>query len=219
MINTINLYKDRIYEIEFYFNIIINIESTNIDINEKGLFVRILKSNFILMLYNFVEACVVSGILEIYENMNSNNCTYKSLIEEIKIIWSKYRIGQIYKNNGKRNAYEKTVYEMLNHITSDMSITLSKQVLDINGNLDAKKIKELCDKHRIRYRASDRDRCLYTVKNKRNMLAHGDESFGNCARDMTFEDLKHIKDEVISFINSIVIGMQDYYDNKSYLKK
>lgn len=91
-------------------------------------------------------------------------------------------------------------------------------MLGINGNLDAKRIKALCDKHKIRYVASDDDGCLRTVKEKRQNLAHGDESFGDCARDISLTDLEHIKDEVLRFINDILTGMKDYYDNKQFLR-
>lgn len=77
--------------------------------------------------------------------------------------------------------------------------------------------KELCDKHRIRYVASDDDGCLRTVKTKRNNLAHGYESFGDCAQDMTLNDLEHIKDEVLCFVKGILGGMKNYYDNQQYL--
>jgi len=55
------------------------------------------------------------------------------------------------------------------------------------------------------------------VKNKRNNLAHGDESFGNCTRDMTLTDLEHIKDEVCNFIKNILDGMKNCHDGKQYL--
>lgn len=60
---------------------------------------------------------------------------------------------------------------------------------------------------------------MKTVKEKRQHLAHGDESFGDCARDMTLSQLEHIKDEVIRFIKAILEGMKDYYDNRLYLKE
>ena len=94
---------------------------------------------------------------------------------------------------------------------------MSEQVFRERGNLDARAIRRLCDKHRIRYVASDEEGCLRTVKEKRNNLAHGDESFGDCARDMTLNDLEKIKDAVVNFISCILNGMKDYDDNKAYL--
>lgn len=95
-------------------------------------------------------------------------------------------------------------------------IILSKDALGISGNLNAKKITDICDKHRIRYRLATPGESLERVKRERNSLAHGDVSFSDCARDLTINDLENIKDEVVLFLTGILAGMKDYYDQKSY---
>lgn len=219
MVNIFSLYDDRKQEIEFYYSLMIDIEKNNGNINtvDNARFLRILKSNFLLMLYNLVEACVISGMMEIYEKLKNNGYNYGDLIDEIRILWSNRRIGQLYSSAGGRAAYENAVQEIINQVITNQPILLDRQALPVGGNFDARMIKELCDKHRIRYVASDDDGCLRTVKTKRNNLAHGDESFGDCARDMTLNDLEHIKDEVLCFIKGILDGMKDYYDNQQYL--
>lgn len=219
--NTFSLFDDRKKEIEFYYSIMLDIEnnSDNIKTVDNARLLRILKSNFLLMLYNLVEACVVSGMMEIYESLKNSGCNYYDLIDEIRILWSNNRIGKVYSNAGGRTVYEETVQQLINQVITNQPILLDRQALPVSGNLDARMIKELCDKHRIRYVVSDEDGCLRTVKVKRNNLAHGDESFGDCARDITLNDLEHIKDEVVQFINGILDGMKDYYDNKQYLTK
>jgi hypothetical protein len=219
MNSTFLLYEDRVSEIEFYYSIIIEIErgSQKIQTIDNARFQRILKSNFLLMLYNLVEACVASGLMAIYENVKNNGSSYTDFIDEIRLIWSNYEIGQVHTSGAGRQAYEKRVQAIINQVISSQPIILNKDTRRFGGNLDAKTIKELCDKHRIRYVASDDDGCLRMVKDKRNNLAHGDESFGDCARDMTLTDLEHIKDEVLRFIKGILDGMKEYYDNKYYL--
>ena len=219
MIDTFGLFDDRKKEIEFYFSIMLDVENNdgNIKTVDNARFLRILKSNFLLMLYNLVEACIVSGMMEIYESLKSNGYNYSDLIDEIRVLWSNRRMGQLYTSAGGRAAYENAVQEIINQVITNQPILLDRQALPVSGNLDARMIKELCDKHRIRYVASDEGGCLFTVKTKRNNLAHGDESFGDCARDMTLNDLKHIKDEVLGFIKGILDGMKDYYENQHYL--
>lgn len=213
MNNTFILFEDRKAEIEFYYSIMLDIENNTgkIQTIDNSKFFRILKSNFLLMLYNLVEACVVSGMLEIYESLKQSQSGYNELIEEIQSLWSKYKIGEIYKSSGTRSSYEKGVREIIAQVITDEPVFLNRAALEISGNLDARRIKNLCDKHCIRYVASDDDGCLKTVKEKRQNLAHGDESFGDCARDMTLSQLEHIKDEVIRFIGSILNGMKNYY--------
>lgn len=219
MNNTFILFQERTNEIEFYFSIMTDIDNAEDSIRtfDNRRFLRILKSNFLLMLYNLVEACVVSGMMEIYERLKNSGCSYNDLITEFQTIWSNYQIGKVYSNVSGRNAYEEKVQSIINHVITSQPIKLNKEALGISGNLDARAIKKLCDKHRIRYVASDDGGCLRTVKDKRNNLAHGDESFGDCARDMSLSDLEHIKNEVVIFINGILDGMKVYYDNQHYL--
>ena len=218
MNSTILLFDDRVSEIEFYYSIMLDIEKGSQDIRtiDNARFQRMLKSNFLLMLYNLVEACVVSGMMEIYEHLKNNQNSYSDLIEEICVIWSNYEIGKTYSSQAGKSAYEKRVQAIIEQVVTNQPIVLNREALGISGNLDARIIKKLCDKHRIRYIASDDDGCLKIVKDKRNNLAHGDESFGDCARDMTLNDLEHIKDEVMKFIKAILDGMKEYYDNREF---
>ena len=219
MINTYSLFEERKREVEFYFSIMYDIENNpeNIRTIDNTLFLRILKSNFLLMLYNLVEACFVSGMVEIYDKLKNSNSCYTDLIYEIRSIWSNFEIGKVYSNSAARSSYENRVKEMIEHVIDRKPIILNREAMGINGNLDARAIKRICDQHRIRYVAEDKDGCLRLVKEKRNSLAHGDESFGDSARDMTLADLEHIKDEVINFIKSILDGMNEYFENQSFL--
>lgn len=218
MQNTYGIFNDRKNEIEFYFSIMVEIDNGSADINtiDNRRFYKIMKSNFLLMLYNLVEACIVSGMMEIYEDLKNNGCSYNQVIREIQDIWSKSKINEIYGPATGRTAYENRVLQIIQDITTNAPIVLSKDALGISGNLNARKIKEICDKHRIRYRLQNQGESLERVKRERNSLAHGDVSFSDCARDLTISDLENIKDEVIQFLQDILDGMKDYYDQKLY---
>jgi len=58
---------------------------------------------------------------------------------------------------------------------------------------------------------------LDDVKEKRNNLAHGTQSFVECGRDYTIEDLNNIKEQTTLFLKGILDGMKEYFDNKLYL--
>ena len=178
--------------------------------------VKIMKSNLLLMLYNLVEACVVSGMMEIYEDLKNDGCSYNSVISEIQNIWAKNEINEIYGPTTERIAYENRVQRIIQNITSESPIILSRDALGVSGNLNAKKIKEICDRHRIRYRLETRGELLERVKLERNNLAHGDVSFSDCARNLSLSDLETIKNEVFLFIDGILKGMTDYYIGKQY---
>lgn len=218
MQNTLSIFDDRKQEIDFYFSVMIEIDNGNPNIHtiDNTRFYKIMKSNFLLMLYNLVEACIVSGMMEIYEDLKNDNCSYNQVIREIQEIWYKYKINEIYGPATERIAYENRVQQIIENITTNAPIILAKDALGISGNLNAKKIKEICDKHKIRYRLATSGASLERVKRERNSLAHGDVSFSDCARDLTIGDLENIKDEVILFLTGILDGMKNYYDQKLY---
>lgn len=218
MQNTLSIFSDRNKEIEFYFLVMVDINNGNPNIHtaDNTRFYKILKSNFLLMLYNLVEACIVSGMMEIYESLRNDGCSYNQVIQEIQKIWLKNKINEIYGPATIQIAYENRVQQIIQDITINSPIILSKKALGISGNLDAKKIKDVCDKHRIRYRLKTQGESLELVKRGRNNLAHGDVSFSDCARELTISDLENIKNEVILFLKDILDGMKNYYEQKSY---
>ena len=222
MIQTHEVYNNRKEEIEFYYSVMVDAEDETKDVLntiDNQLFFRIMKSNFLLMLYNLVEATFTTGMLEIYDKLKQENCTYSSVIDEIQKIWRDYKVKEVYKPDSPLVTYTNRVKSIVTDITQNTPIALSRSMLGINGNLNAKQIKDICDKHRIRYRVIDDQLMLEKVKSKRNSLAHGDESFSRCARDLTLNDLKTIKDIVLKFICDILDGMDNYYDGRQYMRQ
>lgn len=221
MQNTLQIFEDRKEEINYYYSVIYKIESDeqkNGIIENNNKLIKIMKSNLLLMLYNLVEACVVSGMMQIYENLKNDSCSYNSLINEIQNIWATHEINKIFGQATKKSTYENRVKSIIKNILSGSPIVLTRNVLDISGNLDARKIKKICDNHCIRYSLKTDGESLEEVKQKRNDLAHGDVSFGECSRNLTLKDLEIIKDEVFLFMEGILKGMKQYYDEKGYLK-
>lgn len=221
MINTNETFEERKHEIEFYYSVLVEMDNGNKDIVNtinNPLFFRILKSNFLLMLYNLVEATVTTGMLEIYEKLKNEACTYSDLINELQNIWRDYKVKEVYSSSSELKAYTNKVESIVKNIIEDTPLIFNRGMLNINGNLNAKRIKNICDKHCIRYRVIDDEMKLEKVRKKRNSLAHGDESFSNCARDLTVSDLENIKDTIFGFLSGIIEGMEKYYNEKQYLK-
>ena len=225
------LYEGRKDEIEFYYQIlndVINHETTSnggnnigwIKTSDNNRFIRIMKSNFLLMLYNLIESCVKKGFEEVYEVLEAENVSYVQASYALRDIWSSYEISKAEHNNAIDETYGNRVKAILEQVISNAPLTLSKKVIEkmASGNLDARKIRELLDKHDINFvetNAGDKRRIL-TVKTKRNLLAHGDESFDEAARDLTLEDLNNIKNEVLVFIEDAINGIESYYNNRFY---
>ena len=69
MIAIHDVLDDRKSEIEFYYSVMVDFDNnTNVlQTVDNQRFFRIMKSNFLLMLYNLVEATFTTGMLEIYD--------------------------------------------------------------------------------------------------------------------------------------------------------
>ena len=219
MINVKETFEERKGEIEFYYSVLVEIDKENSSIHtiDNARLFKIMKSNFILMLYNLVESTVSTGMLEIYESIKNDSCTYKNMVQELQTIWRDAKVKQVYSSSTELKTYTNRVKDIVDDITTSAPFILEKGMLNINGNLNAGRIKHICDDHRIRYTVVDDDNKLEEVRKKRNSLAHGDESFSQCARDLTLSDLESIKDIIIRFLQGIIQGMEDYCDNKKYL--
>ena len=237
MITTKTLFESRKSEIEFYYKVLHDVMShapysgqgsadrirTVVITEDNGRFIRIMKSNFLLMLYNLIESCVKSGFEEIYEALMAENVSYTQANNALRDIWSSYEISKAYQDDAGYETYGRRVKAILEHVVSNEPVALTKKVIEklASGNLDAKKIRELFKKHDIDFMETNagKKEKMFTVKNKRNLLAHGDESFDEAARGLTLEDLENTKKEVLIFVEDAIRGIELYYNDKLYCKE
>jgi len=221
MNNTLTIFNERKKEAEFYFSILIDIMSSTSTVvtADNQRFGRILKSNFFLMLYNLIESCVRSGFEEIYEAVKSNGISYQQVSDALKDIWSKHEISKADQNNAIARTYAERVKSIINTVLDSTPLIITKDAIDISGNLDARQIRKLLETHDIDLVETIPGDKLHIllVKTKRNALAHGEQSFDEAARDSSLEDLKNIKDEVFIFVDDVLKGMQNYYFEKKYI--
>ena len=222
---TLEIYQERIEEIELYFRGLQDLYDTQSREENyafyNGDFLKILKANALIMIYNLVESSIMGGILEIYDELKTCGYSYKDVTKEIQDIWFSFKFNQVYDKNAHYNSYRDKAEEIINAILQNEPLVMDRKATDISGNLDAKKIREICSEHGITYTIEPECRggiVLEDVKNKRNQLAHGTTSFAECGRYYALEDLEKIKNETIIFLNGILQGMKKYYQDKTFLK-
>ena len=214
-VNEINSYLSGLADLELY--------AFDNDEGEKYLeddFLRILKSNTLLMMYNLVESTIMSGILKIYEGLAQDEMTYTKVRKEIKDIWFSFRHNEAYDKKAHYDSYRKKASDIVEFILSDEVLVLNRKAINIGGNLDADRIRDVCQEHGIIFTPDRKSRggiVLEDVRDKRNYLAHGNISFVECGRDYSVSSLMKIKTETVLFLRAVLGGMQDYYDNKQYL--
>ena len=222
---TLEIYQERIDEIELYFRALRDLYNTQSREENYAFynddFLKILKANALIMIYNLVESSIMGGILEIYDELKTSGYSYKDVTKEIQDMWFSFKFNQVYDKNAHYNSYRDKAVEIINAILQNEPLVMDRKATDISGNLDAKKIREICSEHGITYTIEPECRggiVLEDVKNKRNQLAHGTTSFAECGRYYALEDLEKIKNETIIFLNGILQGMKKYYQDKTFLR-
>jgi hypothetical protein len=173
--------------------------------------VAILKSAYVLLLYNTIES-TMTVIFERIHEVLSSEC-YANLIPEIKMIWVNY----FFKKHS-----EKKYQDYLDRtISGELKIPLLKEFLVrinlFSGNLDGRQLDKLLREYGIGKLNTVNRAKLLDIKNKRNKLAHGEEMFKESCRNMTIGELKVLYDATFESIDSIVSQVENYILNKKYL--
>lgn len=220
----IDMFDQRIQEIDVFFQALNELDKESVGraadhyyYNQE--FIKILKANSLIMIYNLVESSVMGAIQEIYDQVRQEGLVYADVREEIKSIWFAYKFKQVYDQQAHYQSYKAKALEIVNSILTGSVIELDRKATDVSGNLNAEKIRRVCQEHGIAFFPDSNCRggiVLDTVKERRNDLAHGTLSFAECGRDYSITELMQIKDETISFLRSLLAGMQQYYNGKEY---
>ena len=105
---TLEIYQERIDEIELYFNALKELYQTQSQESEHSFynadFLKILKANALIMIYNLVESSIMGGILEIYDELKNSGYNYKDVRKEIQDIWFSFKFNQVYDKTAHYNS-------------------------------------------------------------------------------------------------------------------
>jgi hypothetical protein len=179
---------------------------------------HVLKSNLFLLLYNLIESSFRNSLEKICLEITSEELVYQSLIPQIKQMW----ISMEYKNFDKTctidRAIQKSEFVMNKIDTIAQDIVNIKFDNKLSGNVTPDIIKKSIQEygletHQIPEENSD---SLFIVKNKRNNLAHGNESFSECGRNYTLLKLNEIKNESTEYMRFILTHIKIFIENKHY---
>ena len=173
-----------------------------------------------MRLYNIIESTIIHCLQSFYDAVHDNRLKYKDLTDDIKYMWIKSQYPY--------NIQSKQMRDKTKEIMDGIGINLIKFDIntynDISGNLDMRKINELTKSLGIDmelHKMKDKDRIandFLSIKNKRNKLAHGEDSFSTIGSLLTFSDLRRYKDNVYVFLGTVIDKFDDFIENKKYCK-
>lgn len=214
-------YKRRKEDVEEYFRLLCfllsfethrNISIQNIDTGKSLIITQemqcVAKAQSLILLYNLVESTVCDCLNAIYDAIQDESLIFGNVSDDIKNMWRNYL--------KRKNLSEKTKND--NDIIN-MAIRFDSLAINISGSLDFRKIQEVFSKHGCLLDNSSRDtiaQSFLVVKNKRNLLAHGNISFSECGAHYLLSDLQKYKEHIVDYMQDVVNKTCDYIANKAY---
>lgn len=220
MNNAKNEYNKRLQEIELYFDTLQFLDQGNCSIKRIDILGKeevksidlslttILKANGFLLLYNLIEATIRNSINAVLASIHSSRATFRTLSDNLKKIWI---------NQESKNTSHEKIMLIAETILKNEMLKFEKDCINISGNIDARRIREILRQFGGNEIGNGRD--LQTIKDKRNKLAHGEFTFSEIGQDCTMKDLILYKQETEQYLSSVLDEIQDYIDNKKYLSK
>lgn len=185
---------------------------------------HVLKASVFLHLYNLVESTFVLCLYQVCEEIESRQVTFGDLTDEWRRAWLR-EAAQTNVSLNPENRLSKllTVCEDLaNGVLTKFRPSLPA------GNLDDLRIEELSRRHGIvlnfshpvRYKAKrhviDNYGPLRLVRLRRNELAHGEASFGDCGRNVSVRELRGWAATVIRYLREVIGCFKDYVTNNEF---
>jgi hypothetical protein len=211
-------FKDRVNEIDAFFNFIESIDCGDIQLidkkaashaystRDKDDVLRTFKASAFLLLYNLMESTVTNAIEAIFDEMKLQNTHFDLCSNEIRCV---------VLDNLKQHK-SKDILPSFSILARDIISKTFKKDGIVSGNVDAKKIREIANYYGFRHPSANGE-VLTTVKSNRNDLAHGVKSFSEVGRAVTVSEIVKLKDQVIQYLDAMLASIEDYITKKRYL--
>ncbi|PKG37754.1 MAE_28990/MAE_18760 family HEPN-like nuclease [Psychromonas sp. Urea-02u-13] len=173
--------------------------------------VAILKSAFVILLYNVIESTTVLILERVHETVARHQYT------ELSDLLKKLYIEHYLFNESKKK--QKVTLDLI--IDSSLAFPgfdeLTKKINLFSGNLDARELSKILSRYGIgKITSANKDKLLI-VKNKRNKIAHGEVMFKECCRNSTNTELNQIKTAVFDSLSQMILLTDKYLEQKRYL--
>jgi len=221
-------FLNRKEEVEEYFLFLKILNNDNISIKythgreekEKNIsnkLQRIFIANSFLILYNIIESTVRNSIIEIYDKIKDDGIGYQNLSHNLQKIWVNQKIDNLKEGAFNHSTLQSNIQNIADNILTQEIIILSSDNIDISGNIDAQKIRELAD--RFGFEKSRDGRYLEDIKKKRNRLAHGEQTFHDIGKDFSFNQLNDFKENTFDYLENVIEKIEVFLEREEYLAR
>jgi hypothetical protein len=171
-------------------------------------------ANAFLILYNLIESTVRNSIINIYDCIKDDDLPFEKLSENLKRLWIKQSTDGLKENNFRPETLREYVLGLTEDILNKETIIFSNEWMEFSGNLDARKIRDLATK--IGFQSPPNGRDLLEIKNKRNRLAHGEQTFYDVGKDFTVNQIIEFKTTTFSYLEEVIQNIETFIVAREY---
>jgi MAE_28990/MAE_18760-like HEPN len=193
----------RVKEIEEY---ILYLESLELQTGISVTLMATMKSSAILMLYNLVESTMTNIVQAIFDHLHNSSIGLSSLNDVMKAL--------VLKNVKKRNPNK--LVEKMRASSLDVAIASFDRTDVYSGNVDSQKIRETLTEFGVVRPGKLTEAVLLEIKNVRNDLAHGAQSFADVGKIYTAQDLKEKLVKVCKILERTLTIFKNYVQTGAY---
>lgn len=210
MQESISLLDERKLEIDIFFTML---QKDVISENDE---VKILRATSFLLLYNIIEATITRIILDYHNYLSSRS--FAELTEQLKSYYIDLKLSECKPRTTHYEKYINKSKEIVEYIVCENAINFDLGQLEgrlpISGNVDNQYIvKLLKDNWGIAFNTSIIPSCITEIKNKRNALSHGRESFLEVGRNLSMDELLENKVKTIACLSDLLEVICNHISN------
>lgn len=180
---------------------------------------KILRANFYLVLYNLVESTINIIISVVKDTINDEEVPLEKLVTRLIHL----HIQGLYKEVTSANRILEISKELYRKTVNHEVVLLDKLGFNILGNVDYDYFQKIVGAIGCRGNLDVDENKVKTAmkrtKEHRNILAHGNKSFSSAGTMLTLQQIKDDYDCVVDFLKKTLDNLENFLDNKKYLKE
>lgn len=178
----------------------------------------VLKSSVFIALYNNIEATAYSVIERIHDSASLLN--YDDISDPLKKKMLRYSFGKTagaYMQDQQRVADEILKFRSTGLTFPQLSEYLRRQSL-FSGNIDARKLNVIGMSYgmvKLCFLKQDAERMLW-IKNKRNKIAHGEQSMSDGGLGIKTSDLRNASASIGEILRAFIRAADLYFNANGF---
>lgn len=176
------------------------------------------KAGIVLMLYNAIESTMTKCLVRLHAVLITKNLPFNDCNDKLKQLVAVYYENAREKSsdNHRKASHALKFYD---YIVGNSTFNLSYEEISkfyplYSGNLDSREIIAVLEKYGIEF--EERVSELKTIKDYRNKLAHGENSFEEIGRELTLQYIGQLKDKTFDCLEKMINKIKQYIDEENY---